>query len=32
MFALGAMNLAANPGILMAVNPFYAVKFLPSTA
>jgi KUP system potassium uptake protein len=28
MFALGLMNLAANPGILMAVNPFYAVQFL----
>lgn len=28
MFALGLMNLASNPGILMAVNPYYAVEFL----
>ena len=28
MFALGAMNLASNPGILMSVNPYYAVTFL----
>ena len=26
--ALGIWNLAADPGVLMAVNPYYAVRFL----
>ncbi len=28
MFLLGAVNLAQNPGILMAISPHYAVGFL----
>ncbi|MGR4862656.1 potassium transporter Kup [Caulobacter sp. LARHSG274] len=28
MFVLGAMHLADNPGILAAINPYYAVSFL----
>jgi KUP system potassium uptake protein len=28
MFALGAFHLADNPGVLAAINPYYAVSFL----
>jgi len=28
MFVLGAVNLAQNPGVLMAISPHYAVGFL----
>jgi len=28
MFVLGALNLAQNPGVLMAISPHYAVGFL----